>query len=148
MILSKEEKKERLRKGIESEATSDAQKQSMREFLAELEAPEPEPIPEPIKKKPVDLSYLPHAKYMAENNIEFKSLPAEIRKKINGLRMFMGKDSERVRAKAPEISNAITEMIKTHLTPPIPEKEYTPEEKLNLLESYKKRRARKKQKQF
>ena len=156
--MTKEEHIFKLRKGIESESTPESARQSMRERIEELEAPEPEPIIEPIhehvkpKKKPVDLSTMPHSKYMAENNLEFKALPVEIRKKINGLRMFMGKDSERVRAKAPEISNNIIEMIKLHLTPPPPPpppppplKEYSVEEKQEMLEKYKKHRQRKKE---
>ena len=52
--------------------------------------------------------------------------------------MFIGKDSDKVRAKAPEISNNIIEMIKKHLIPPPPPlKVYTIEERKVMLEKYK-----------
>lgn len=140
-----------LRRGIASELTPPEKKEEMEIELGELLKPEPPPPPpvvEKPKKKPVDLSNLPHWKYMAENNIDLKSLPMSIRKKINGLRMFMGKDSEKVRAKANDISESIVGMIKEHLTPPPPPKaelKYTPEELEAKTAEYRARNAKRKE---
>ena len=130
--MTKQERIEKLKKGLESESTPDSAKESMRQLIAELEAPEPEPIPEPIKKpkkKAVEWDSLPHVKYMVENKITLNDLSMPIRKKINGLRLFIGRDTEKIRSKAPEISNELIESIKNHLTPPLPPlKEYSKEE--------------------
>jgi hypothetical protein len=146
----KEQRIASLRRAIASESTPKALKEQMEIELGELLKPEP-PAPivvEKPKKKPVDLSQLPHAKYMEENSITVNDLSMPIRKKINGLRMFMGKDSEKVKAKSLDISTSIVDMIKAHITPPEPpkpERVYTQEEKDKLTAEYKARKLKRKE---
>ena len=152
MTLSIEERIARLRAGIESPSTPENIREDMREALAELENPETEPIAEPapvVKVKKPLVMVLPHHTYFAENNIDEKALPLEIRRKIGGLRMLMGKDTEKIRIKAVEVSNNIVEIVKKHLTPPEPPppppRVFTEEEKAERVAEYERLKARKKE---
>ena len=153
MILPIEEKKIRLRRGIVSPETPEHVKKEMEAMLEELEnpAPEPEPEPEPIpeKKKSTPCTIaLPHTAYFKENNIDQKALPLEIRRKIGGLRMLMGKDTDKIRVRAVIVSNSIVDLVKAHLTPPLsPPRVFTVEEKDAKVAEYKRLRERKKQKE-
>lgn len=147
----KAERIHQLRRGIASESTPESLKESMEIELGELLKPEPPPQPIKLKKPPIDLSKLPHAKYMVENNVNFSDLPVNIRKKINGLRMFMGKDSDKIRLKGNDISEVILVMIKSHLNPPPPpkiEREFTKEEKENIMQDYKRRKLKRKESEY
>lgn len=151
MSLPIEEQKIRLRRGIASPETPEHIKKDMEAMLAELDNPEPDPEPEaePVKPKakpkPIDL---PHTAYFKENNIDEKALPLAIRRKIGGLRMMLGKDSEKIRARAILVSNGIIELVKAHLTPPPPPpRTFTAEEKEARVAEYRRQRDRTKQKE-
>ena len=176
--MTKAERIKKLLKGIASDLTPEEAKQSMRDKITELEyegsAKEREDLEKQkeqrekaelemlrihkederemleIQKEKKKLKIeLPHENFLADNKIDKKSLPLEIKRKMNGLKMFMGRDTEAIRKKAPEISNNIIEMIKKHLAPPapppLPKKEYTEEEKQAMLEKYQSHREKKKQ---
>ncbi len=61
--------------------------------------------------------------------------------------MFIGKDSDKVRAKGVEISANIIELVKTHLTPPPNPHTFTPEYKANMKAQAEARKARKLEKE-
>lgn len=151
MALSKEERIERLKRGIESPSTPESIKEQMRETLEELENPpvEPEPLPTPVpavKVKTPLVMVLPHHTYFTENGIDEKSLPNEIGQQLRGLKMLMGRDTEKIRIKAVEISNRIIEMVKKHLTPPPPPtKVFTQEEKEAQVAEYNRRLAKRRE---